>query len=265
MELFDLVPARLPVLIDVPHAGTHVPAELAERLTEPARALPDTDWHVDKLYRFAAELGCGLFVATHSRYVVDLNRDPAGTILYPGASNTELCPLRTFADQPIYRPGAEPTPAELDARVERYFAPYHRRLQAELDALRQRFGFIVLLDGHSIRAEVPRFFDGRLPDLNLGTADGRSADATLAQAAWQALGRHPHFSRVQNGRFKGGYVTRHYGQPHRGIHALQLEMAQCCYMNELAPQPFVPEPAEKLGLVLRELVTALLGWRPLAG
>lgn len=262
MELFDLVPARLPLLIDVPHAGTHVPTALKSRLTDAAAALPDTDWHVDKLYGFAAELGCGLFVATHSRYVVDLNRDPAGTILYPGASNTELCPLRTFADQPIYRPGAEPTPDELDARVGQYFAPYHRRLQAELEALRQRFGFVVLLDGHSIRREVPRFFDGQLPDLNLGTADGKSADAALAGVAWEALGRHPRFSRIHNGRFKGGYVTRHYGQPHQGMHALQLEMAQGCYMNELVPHPFTPEPAASLGLVLRELVKALLGWRP---
>lgn len=261
-ELFEFVPARLPLLIDVPHAGTRVPGDLKGRLTEPALALPDTDWHVDKLYRFAAELGCGLFVATHSRYVVDLNRDPDGAILYPGASNTELCPLRTFADEPIYLPGAEPSPDEQARRIEQYFRPYHARLQEELNALRQRFGFAVLLDGHSIRAEVPRFFAGRLPDLNLGTADGKSADSGLAGLAWDALGRHPRFSRIHNGRFKGGYVTRHYGQPGQGLHALQLEMAQTCYMDERIPQPFTPEPAAALGQVLRELVTALLGWRP---
>lgn len=258
MELFVRVPARLPLLIDVPHAGTYVPDAIAERLQAAARPLPDTDWHVEKLYSFAAELGAGLFYATHSRYVVDLNRNPDGVALYPGADNTELCPLRTFDSQPIYRPGQEPDAAETAARIERYFRPYHAALAAEIAALRHRFGFVILLDGHSIRAEVPRFFAGRLPDLNLGTADGTSCGPSVAQAAWEALAADPHFSRIHNGRFKGGYVTRQYGQPRDGIHALQLEMAQSCYMDEAEPTPFVPARAERLTNVLRELVTSLL-------
>jgi N-formylglutamate amidohydrolase len=265
MELYEFVRGRLPVLIDVPHAGTHVPDEIARRLTEPARLLPDTDWHVEKLYRFAAELGCGLFFATHSRYVVDLNRDPQGRSLYPGADNTELCPLQTFASQPIYLPGQEPDAAEQAERLQRYFVPYHERLAAELEALRQRFGYVVLLDGHSIRSQVPRFFAGRLPDLNLGTADGRSAAPELCRAAWATLDkeRSPAFSRVHNGRFKGGYVTRHYGQPTQGLHALQLEMAQDCYLDEAElPPRFDAARAAALGAVLRELVGELIAWRP---
>ncbi len=262
MDLFVHVPARLPLLIDVPHAGTYVPEALLPRLSEAARRLPDTDWHVEKLYAFASELGAGLFYATHSRYVVDLNRSPDGVALYPGADNSELCPLTTFDNQPIYRPGCEPDSDERAARIERYFRPYHERLAAELAALRARFGYVILLDGHSIRTEVPRFFAGRLPDLNLGTADGKSCAEAVASAAWQALAADPHYSRIHNGRFKGGYVTRHYGRPTAGLHALQLEMAQSAYLDEAQPTPFVPARAERLQAVLRALVTGLLGTVP---
>lgn len=262
MELFVRVPARLPLLIDVPHAGTYVPDAIAARLQPAARSLPDTDWHVEKLYTFAAELGAGLFFATHSRYVVDLNRNPDGVALYPGADNTELCPLRTFDNQPIYTPGQEPDASERAARCERYFRPYHAALSADLAALRERFGYVILLDGHSIRAEVPRFFAGRLPDLNLGTADGTSCADRVAAAAWEALGGDAGLSRIHNGRFKGGYVTRKYGRPAEGSHALQLEMAQSCYMDEDQPTLFSPARAERLSAVLRRLVTTLLRTSP---
>jgi N-formylglutamate amidohydrolase len=260
--LFQHVPARLPLLIDVPHAGTYLPKELAARLSATALALPDTDWHVEKLYGFAAELGCGLFWATHSRYVVDLNRDPSGAALYPGADNTELCPLRTFDSQPIYQPGQEPSADECAARMQTYFQPYHQALAAELDALRARHGYVVLIDGHSIRAQVPRFFTGRLPDLNLGTADGTSCAPSLAEVAWQALGQDPRFTRVHNGRFKGGYVTRHYGRPSDGIHALQLEIAQSSYMDEDTPRSLDLSCAAPLQQVLRRLARALLSAAP---
>ena len=256
--LFHRVPARLPLLIDVPHAGTYVPPDLQSRMTDAALALPDTDWHVDALYAFATELGCGLFHATHSRYVVDLNRNPDGVALYPGADNTEICPLRTFDNQPIYRPGHEPSADECAARLQEYFRPYHQALAADVEDLRARYGYVVLLDGHSIRAQVPRFFAGRLPDLNLGTADGTSCAPAFSDAAWQALASDPQFSRVCNGRFKGGYVTRHYGQPTAGVHALQLEMAQCCYMDEDQPRQLDPTRAAPLQRVLRALLQALL-------
>src|SRR5512141_2348351 len=183
MNLCDLAPGDTPLVIDVPHAGTHVPPEIAARLTPSARAVPDTDWHVEKLFAFARAAGATLVIATHSRYVVDLNRDPTGAVLYPGADNTELCPTRTFADEAIYVDGSAPDAAEVASRRAAYFDPYHVVLAAEVERVRARHGHVVLLDGHSIRSEVPRFFAGRLPDLNLGTADGASCASAVQAAA----------------------------------------------------------------------------------
>lgn len=251
-----------PLVIDVPHAGTFVPAALAPRLQEPARSLPDTDWHVDRLYQFAGQMGATIVAATHSRYVVDLNRDPAGIALYPGADNTELCPTRTFAGAAIYADGDAPGAAEIDARRAGYFEPYHEALAAEVERVRSRHGHVVLLDGHSIRAEVPRFFAGRLPDLNLGTADGASCAHSLRAAAAAVLAKASGFTHVVDGRFKGGYVTRHYGRPEHAVHALQLETAQSCYMDEGAPAAFDAARAGRLVAVLGALVGALIEWRP---
>lgn len=259
--LYELIPAEVPVLISVPHSGTFLPDAIAARLTREALALPDTDWHVHELYRLAERSGAGLIYATHSRYVIDLNRDPDGQVLYPGASNSELVPLTTFSDEPIYGPGTEPSSYELAERIEHYFRPYHARIESELQRLVARFGYAVLLDGHSIRAEVPRFFSGRLPDLNLGTADGKSASPELAGAAWRALDEAG-YTCVHNGRFKGGYITRHYGRPESGVQALQLEMAQSAYMDEEAPLRFDPQRAAKLIRVLSRLVAALVQHRP---
>jgi len=262
MTLYDLERGDSPLVIDVPHAGTHVPEALAARLTANAASLPDTDWHVDKLCAFARAAGATLVVATHSRYVVDLNRDPTGASLYPGADVTELCPTRTFADGPIWRPGEAPDAAEVAARRAEYFDPYHAALAAEIEGVRKRHGYALLLDAHSIRSEVPRFFQGRLPDLNLGTANGASCGAALETAAAHVIAADPGFTHVVNGRFKGGYVTRHYGRPRDGAHALQLEIAQACYMDEAPPYPWDPARAAALGGVLRRLVDALLAWRP---
>ncbi len=249
-------------MIDVPHAGTYVPELLAARLAATAASLPDTDWHVDRLYAFARAAGATLVVATHSRYVVDLNRDPTGASLYPGADVTELCPTRTFADAPIWLSGTAPDEGEVAARRAEYFDPYHAALAAEIERVRGRHGHAVLLDGHSIRAKVPRFFAGRLPDLNLGTANGASCDFTLETAAANVIAADPGFTHVVNGRFKGGYVTRHHGVPARGVHALQLEMAQSAYMNESPPYRWDPAYAKALVDVLVRLVDALNAWRP---
>jgi N-formylglutamate deformylase len=251
-----------PLVIDVPHAGTAVPAALADRLSPAAKSLPDTDWHVDKLYGFAAAMDVTVVAATHSRYVVDLNRDPTGVALYPGADNTELCPTRTFAGAPIYAADAIPGAEEILARRAAYFDPYHELLAAEVRRVRGRHGYALLLDGHSIRAEVPRFFAGRLPDLNLGTANGASCAPALRDAAAGILGEARRFTHVVDGRFKGGYVTRHYGRPARSVHALQLEIAQACYLDETAPEHFDAARAAALVGVLERLVRALLDWRP---
>ncbi len=183
MNVCNLVRGDSPLVIDVPHAGTHLPPEIAARLTPAARALPDTDWHVEKLYAFARDAGATLVVATHSRYVVDLNRDPSGAALYPGADNTELCPTRTFANEAIYADAGPPDAAEIAARRATYFEPYHAQLAAEVERVRARHGHVILLDGHSIRSVVPRFFAGRLADLNLGTADGGSCAPAVQAAA----------------------------------------------------------------------------------
>ena len=261
MNLGDLLRGDAPLVIDVPHAGTHVPPELAERLTPAARALPDTDWHVEKLYAFARDTGVTLFVATHSRYVVDLNRNPSGIALYPGADNTELCPTRTFANASVYFDGAGPDAREIAARRSEYFDPYHAQLAAEIERVRTRHGNAILLDAHSIRSEVPRFFAGRLQDLNLGTADGASCAPSVQGAADAVLAGAPAFTSVVNGRFKGGYVTRHHGDPAHGVHALQLEISQACYMDEAPPYAWDARRAAPLVEVLQRLVSALLAWR----
>lgn len=261
-RLFDFVAGRTPLLIDVPHAGTEVPHGLRARLTPAARLLPDTDWHVDKLYACAAELGASLMLARQSRYLVDLNRDPLNRALYAGADNTELVPRRTFANEPIYLDGTEPGAAEIAERRARDWQPYHDALAQHLAATRAVHGYAILLDAHSIRSVVPRFFDGRLPDLNLGTADGTSCTPELQRRAFEILQAAAGFSAVCNGRFKGGYITRHYGRPGQGIHALQVEIAQACYMDENPPYAWDPARAAALQAVLRSLVTALIEWRP---
>jgi N-formylglutamate amidohydrolase len=261
MDLATIHRGDSPLVIDVPHAGLHVPDEIASRLSPQARALPDTDWHVEKLYAFARVVGATLVAATHSRYVVDLNRPPSGEALYAGADNTELCPTRTFASERIYV-DAGLRDDEIASRRTRYFEPYHSTLAAEIERVRARHAHAVLLDGHSIRAEVPRFFAGRLPDLNLGTVDGASCAPAVQTLAATTIAAARGFGHVVNGRFKGGYVTRRYGEPGRGVHALQLEIAQACYMDEASPAKFDEARAAPLIRVLRELVDALMQWQP---
>lgn len=247
----------VPLLLSFPHDGTELPGGLRERLTPAASRLPDTDWHVARLYEFAQQLGASLLVARVSRYVVDLNRDPRGAELYPGADNTELCPTTTFEREAIYLPGQEPSGDEIAARVRDYFEPYHRTLGLELERLRARFGAVVLFDAHSIRSRAPRFFDGELPALNLGSAGGKSAHPALTAAVFEALEHNDAgLSAVLDGRFQGGYITRHYGRPDAGQHALQLELAQQTYMREEHPYAFDDARAERLRPVLRAALTA---------
>jgi len=262
MKLHQLHRGESPLIIDVPHAGTFVPPALAARLSAAARAVPDTDWHVEKLYAFAPGAGATLMFATHSRIIADLNRDPSGAALYPGADNTELCPTRTFDNEAIYLDGEAPGAEEIAARRAAYFDPYHDALAAEIERVRARHGYAILLDGHSIRSRVPRFFAGRLPDLNLGTADGASCAPGLQAAAVAVLGAAASFTHVVNGRFKGGHVTRTYGRPARGVHALQLEIAQSAYMDEAPPYRWDPAPAAPLIAALVRLVATLTAWRP---
>ena len=260
METFRFQPGETPVLLSIPHVGTAVPADIAATMTDAALAVPDTDWHLDRLYHFAPALGIGFLKATCSRYVVDLNRDPAGSVLYPGANNTELCPLTTFDNQPVYKPGQEPDAAEVERRVGAYWRPYHEQLNSELRNLKERFGVAVLFDAHSIRSQVPRFFDGRLPDFNLGTADGVTAAQPLVGRLMNVLTARERYSAVLNGRFKGGFITRGYGRPDDNIHAIQLEMCQSTYMEESSPFRYREDLAGEVRPSLERLMSAIVEW-----
>lgn len=250
---------RRPLLISMPHVGTHVPACVADRLTDEARGVDDTDWHLERLYDFADEIGASVLVATHSRYVIDLNRPPDGSSLYPGQSVTGLCPLDTFNDTPLYRERAlEPDAGEIAERRAAIWAPYHAQLAAELTRIQLAHGRAALWDAHSIRSVLPRFFEGRLPDLNLGTADGASCDPALA-ARLLAIGREAQgYTAVLNGRFKGGHITRTYGHPGQGVHAIQLEMTQCAYMQEQQPFDYLPERAAGIQPTIRRMLDTVL-------
>jgi N-formylglutamate deformylase len=225
-------------------------------LTPLGRSVPDTDWHVDRLYGFLAELDVTVLTATHSRFVVDLNRSPAGGLLYPGQAETGICPTETFAGEPIYAAGP-PGASEAARRVAQYWQPYHDALRREIDRVRSRHGVVRLLDGHSIHGTIPRLFDGALPDLNLGTFDGAAAEPGLAARVMAAMADGG-FSTILNGRFKGGYITRHYGAPQDRVHALQLEMAWRAYIDEAAPREYLPARAAPLIAVLRRVVDTLL-------
>ena len=248
-----------PLLISIPHGGTELPRDIASGLTDEALTLSDTDWHVDRLYDFAQALGASVIAARLSRYVIDLNRPCDGSSLYPGQATTGLVPATTFDGVTLHRPGRMPDAAEIARRVDTYWRPYHAALGERVEAIRRRHGATLLWEAHSIRSRVPRLFEGRLPDLNLGTNGGASADAGLATRV-AAAGLASAFSCVLDGRFKGGHITRAYGNPGRGIHAIQLELAQANYMDEAPPFTYRPERAERLRVAVRAMLEAALDW-----
>ena len=260
VPVIDIEAGSAPLIVNVPHDGREVPAKINSKMTAEALALPDTDWHVRDLYHFAADLGATITSARYSRYVVDLNRDPSGVSLYPGADTTEICPSSTFRHEPIYADGKPVTDEETQRRINVYWRPYHRKLSRVIEENRTRFGEVLLFDAHSIGSEMPRFFKGRLPDFNFGTGGGASADADLTKTMFGILDSADGYTSILNGRFKGGYITRHYGDPERGVHAVQLEMAQCTYMEEDPPFRFAPDRANSVSSVLCDMLQAGLDW-----
>lgn len=257
-DIYTLHRGTAPLFVSLPHDGSHIPEELAERMVPSARRAPDTDWHVSILYDFARELGASIIVPRHSRYVVDLNRPPDDTSLYPGQNTTGLCPAVQFNGEAVYLDGQAPTPEEVGARVEHYWRPYHDALRAEIERIRGVHGRVVLWEGHSIRGSgLPFLFDGRLPDLNLGTSAGASCSPELQARLEAVLGGQIDYDFVVNGRFKGGYITRHYGEPARGIDAVQLEISQRNYMDEDS-WVYHATKAEQLQSVIRALLRATL-------
>jgi len=263
MEPFRWRPGKTALLVSMPHVGTHIPGHLLARMTPVAARLDDTDWHLEQLYDFLNALGASLLAATHSRYVVDLNRPPDGSSLYPGQDTIGLVPLDTAAREPLYAPGAEPGGEEIARRVKRYWKPYHDQLAAELERLRTAHGHALLWDAHSIASVLPRFFQGRLPDLNLGTVNGQSCGAGVGERLFEIARCAPGYSAVLNGRFIGGYITRGYGSPRDGIHAVQLELAQSSYMEELQPPyRFREDLAQRLRAPLKALLEEFCRYAP---
>ena len=257
-DTHSLMTGNTPLVISVPHSGVAVPPYLMPQLTPLARTLPDTDWHIARLYDFAAALGATLIVARYTRYQVDLNRPPDDAALYATAPATGLCPVHSFAGEALYVDGRTSVDAgEMTRRRAQFWQPYHDELRTRLALLRERHGYALLLDAHSIRSEVPRLFESRLPDINLGTYGGRSCSPEVSAAVQAQLASATRFTHVVDGRFKGGYITRHYGSPEHRVHALQIELAQSSYMDETGTD-YDPERAAPLKQTLQEIVAALL-------
>lgn len=229
---YTLSKGQTPILISMPHNASEIPSDLKAHMQDYAQLSPDTDCFVDRLYEMAAEMGIGILKPHYSRYVIDLNRPPDDTNLYPGADTTGLCPVTCFDRRPIYLPGQEPTQQEIQHRIQAYWQPYHQALQTETQRLYDLFGTVLVYDAHSIASHVPRFFEGQLPDLNLGTHNSQTCSPDL-EAALVKVAEKSGYSWVLNGRFKGGYITRHYAQPEKRIYSFQLELSQATYMDEI--------------------------------
>jgi N-formylglutamate deformylase len=257
-QVFTLKRGSAPLLISIPHAGTQIPADIAASMTPIAREVDDTDWHLERLYAFAVEMGASILVPTNSRYVIDLNRPPDGANLYPGRDTTGLCPVDTFNSEPLYPTGGAPSEAQIAHRRENYWRPYHDALTDELARLKAVHGKALLWEAHSIRSHVPRFFDGKLTDFNFGTAGGESAAAGLAETLEAMVVKQGAYTAVANGRFKGGYITRHYGAPQDGIHAVQLELSQVTYMEETRPYAYDEARVARVIPLMRDLVQCAL-------
>lgn len=256
MDVFNLREGNSPLIISSPHAGTYVPDEIKALFTEEAQSLPDTDWHVDRLYDdFASAEDVTFIRANYSRYVIDLNRPPDDTPLYPGQVKVPLCPDKTFDGVEIYREGCAPDAAEIEQRLKLYWRPYHAEIERQIERALSVHGIAILYDAHSIRQSVPRLFDGILPDLNIGTAGGKSCAPEMAEKV-MAAAEASRYSAVLNGRFIGGYITRAHGAPERNVHALQMELAQVNYMDERSFD-YDAEKAADLKAALEQILHAV--------
>ncbi|HET7524639.1 MAG TPA: N-formylglutamate deformylase [Burkholderiaceae bacterium] len=261
-DVFALHKGTQPLLVSVPHVGTVLPDDQRERYVERALAFEDADWHLGALFGFVRSLGASFIVPRYSRYLIDLNRPRENAPMYFGVNNTELCPTRFFTGDALYRDGCAPDAAEIERRINGYWLPYHDALRDELERIRAVHGHVVLFDGHSIKSELPWLFEGRLPDLNLGTAGGTSCAPSLRAALSRVLAAQALYTHVVDGRFKGGHITRYYGSPDRGIHAVQLEMCWSCYMAERPPYEPDSQRTARLLPVLHALVHTMLRWGP---
>ena len=246
-----------PLILAQPHGGVDIPANILNRLNHRGRAMEDTDWHISRLYHGLVDNVTVVSTPIH-RYVIDANRNPSDASLYPGQNTTSLCPTISFDGLPIYLEGEEPSEDEVMDRRERYHAPYHSILREQLERLHQKHGYVVLYDCHSIRSKVPYLFEGKLPDFNIGTNSRTSCDIRIEAIASKICAQNLHYSYITNGRFKGGWTTRQYGNPQSGYHAIQMELAQCCYMQEQAPWKYSEYKAEMLRKSLRHILQGIV-------
>jgi formiminoglutamase len=256
MHPVEIVAGDGPVILGQPHGGTWLPDTVIERLNATGRALADTDWHIGRLYDGLLP-GATVVRATFHRYLIDANRDPAGSSLYPGQNTTALCPVTDFDGRPIWKDGEEPGADENAARRDAFHAPYHAALEAEVQRVRARHGVAMVYDCHSIRSEIPFLFPGTLPVFSIGTDGGTTCSPAVTGAVLEAC-QGSEFPTVLNGRFKGGWTTRHYGRPGEGVHAIQMELAQRAYLAaEAAPWAFDRTRADRLRAVLGPILTGL--------
>ncbi|WP_137136330.1 N-formylglutamate deformylase [Rhizobium sp. FKY42] len=257
MGVCEITQGNSPVILAFPHTGTELPADLWDRLNDNGKLLADTDWHIHHLY---ADLlpNATTVRATFHRYVIDANRDPSGTSLYPGQNTTDLVPTTDFDGLPIWKKGEEPTNCDIRLSLADFHAPYHAALAAEIERVKAIHGVAVLYDCHSIRSNIPFLFEGRLPDFNIGTDMGRTCDRRIEAAAKDAAANAAGYTHVLNGRFKGGWTTRHYGRPATGMHAIQMELAQITHLQTEAP-PFAydQQKAERLRVHLKTILTKI--------
>ena len=256
MTVFDVKQGNGPILLSQPHGGTFIPDPIADRLNQTGQDLADTDWHITQLYEGLLK-NVTIIKSNIHRYVIDVNRDPTGASLYPGQNTTHLCPITDFNGQPIWREGQEPSNDEIAERIHAYHIPYHAALNAEIARIQEQHGIAIVYDCHSIRSTLPFLFEGQLPIFNIGTNSGQSCTNVIKETVMNIVTAATDYNNVLNGRFKGGWTTRHYGQPSTGIHAIQMEIAQRAYMHETAPWHWREEYAQSLRPYLQKILHQL--------
>jgi N-formylglutamate deformylase len=260
MNPVDVVRGDSPVILGLPHTGTYVPDAVRAALTARGQGLEDTDWHIHTLHD-GLLAGATTVRATFHRYVIDANRDPSGASLYPGQNTTGLVPTTLFDGPDLWV--TPPTADVITARRLAYHVPYHAALNVEMERVHARHGVAILYDCHSIRSHIPYLFEGKLPDFNIGTNGGTTCAPVIERAVVDICARAAGYSSVLNGRFKGGWTTRHYGRPAQNWHVIQMELAQSTYLTtESAPWTYDTAKADRLRGHIKEILTTLAAMAP---
>jgi len=254
MSLFELKQSDSPLVISVPHDGALIPEDILVTMNADVINSTDRDYLIGDVFEFSG-MSYSKIKANYSRHVIDLNRPASGEALYQGQTETELCPTSTFDFHAIYKTGCQPNESEIQRRIKTYWQPYHSQLIQLIEKARAQFGYCLLIDAHSIDNRVPRFFNGQLPDINVGTFESKSCAPEIEQLLMAELSKQSQFNFVANGRFKGGFITRNYGHPDKAVHAIQLEHAKSCYLDS---QPSLSDRADQLRDFWQQTLLVLL-------